>query len=110
MKFSVWRPELFKYDVFETAVQTDAPPQPTHLPRSGPLGLGIAPEEAAYPLPLDARWVGQSDIPVGCIAATKGGISALSGTIANLSPLGKLAAAGTAVLGLLWWRKRRRKR
>lgn len=109
MRYSVWQKNVGRYDVYETPSQTDAPPNPAHLSRSNPHGLGVAPEEAAYPLPLDAKLVGASPIPVGRIAAQKGALQALSGSIVSLSPVGKVAAAVGAYTLYRWWRKRRGK-
>jgi len=70
MIYSVWNHALRRYDYFRTSERSAAvnSPSPKHL-----LGdsdeLGLAPEEAAWPLPSDAVPVGSGKEPKGVIAS-----------------------------------------
>lgn len=99
MLYSVWDPSARSYDYYQTAAAAPtAPPDPTHLERKA---LGLATEEAAWPLPSDARWVGRGAVARGVVAAKRGALGSFAG--------GKTAPAiGFALAAWLLWRSMRR--
>ena len=64
MIYSVFRPDLRRYDYYEDGKATAEFPKPTHI--SG----RIAAEKAAWPLPAGVRKVGEGVVPRGQIART----------------------------------------
>lgn len=70
MKFSVYDYANRRYDVYD-----DGKPGPTHAP-APPVaslgGIGATPEGAAWRLPVGARKVGTSEMPVGRVASLGG--------------------------------------
>lgn len=71
MRYSVWNPERRSYDYYEA--QGDAATHAGAPPRAASSALGATPEQAAWPLPEDARKVGSGDLPQGRIASLYGG-------------------------------------
>jgi hypothetical protein len=69
--YSVWDHAVRAYRYYETPDRSAATsaPKPAHL-RAAPLGL--SPDEAAWPLPSNARPVGQGKYPRGLIASRGG--------------------------------------
>lgn len=91
MMYSVWDHAARAYNYYrtpETSAATSAP-KPAHL-RSARLGL--SPEQAAWPLPSNARLVGKGKYPKGFIAHPKEGLGAvpLSLTTTNMIVMGVL--------------------
>lgn len=109
MIYSVWNQADQAYHYYQTPggdAETHAG-RPKHL-RQTPLGL--APEEAAWPLPSGARYVGRGEQPCGYIASSRSdglrnagtalGILPFDLTIPNLVVLG-----GLAFVAYRWWQK-----
>ena len=72
MMYSVWDHANRQYDYYRSPDKSSATssPKPSHL-RS--VELGLSPEQAAWPLPSNARKVGIGKYPKGYIASTEGG-------------------------------------
>jgi len=93
---SAWNPRTLRYDYYRA---------PAHLLRSGviapparlPLGgaLGIAPEDAARPLPAGARPVGSGPSARGMIASPRGGAA-----LGSILPSGDLFTWAVVLGGL----------
>lgn len=100
MRYSVWNQAHKRYDYYEALGTAGEPtanvPAPKHL-RSKT--LGITPEEAAWPLPADARKIGAGPLPMGRIAR-RGGGSAL-GSAEESSSMVSIALLGIAAY-VLW--------
>lgn len=97
MRYSVWNMSTRKYDYYEgggpsTAIHAGAPPRPVFHN-----ALGATPEQAAWPLPVDAKKVGTGDAAQGRIASM--------GSFGGISGILPVAIAG-AVAWLLFRRKR----
>ena len=71
MRYSVWNPATRSYDYYEA--QGDASIHAGAPPRAASSALGATPEQAAWPLPEDARRVGSGEMPQGRIASRDGG-------------------------------------
>jgi hypothetical protein len=101
MIYSVWNQARRAYNYFQTTIpdtHTSAP-TPRHLKHRT---LGLIPEQAAWPLPENARFVGYGSTPRGHIAQPQKGL----GEIAfGLSPISVLIGA---LLGYVVYRNRRR--
>lgn len=69
MRYSVWNSQQRLYDYYESASvpTTTNAPKPQHLSSRT---LGATVEQAAWPLPSDARKVGQGELAVGMVAVT----------------------------------------
>jgi hypothetical protein len=99
MIYSVWDAGSRSYDYYQTAAAPPtAPPEPTHLRKEA---LGLAPEDAAWPLPGDARWIGRGKEAKGKIAAQR----SVLGDLASGKAPGVLIGLGVAALVLWRWRK-----
>lgn len=98
MTYSVWRPELGLYDYYETSpsLKDTTPPKPS-LSRSP---FGLAPEEAAWKLPLGAKKVGSGKRAKGMIARN-GGLAGLGDLLPDFGSLNILVLA---VGGFFLWR------
>ncbi len=72
MIYSVWSHANRRYDYFQTPTRTEDTnaPKPSHL---GHDTLGLAPEEAAWPLPSGAKFIGSGKYPKGMIASKSSG-------------------------------------
>lgn len=98
MMYSVFNVGTGLFDYFEDSralTSTNTPP-PSHV--SG-RELGMTPEQAAWPLPADAKQVGQGEVAIGRVAVRKGAASGLGGILEGSSTattLGLLVAAGLA--------------
>ena len=104
--YSVWNQGVGMFDYFQDdVVQADlnaAPPK--HLASRA---LGSTVDQAAWPLPPDARPVGQGVAPVGRIASRTGG-GALGGVLGGDDAI--LKAGLLAAAGFLAWRELRPRR
>ena len=96
MMHSVWNHDRRRYDYYQSneTQKSVHPPSPTHIP-SG-TQLGVTPEEAAWPLPGNARYVGSGKYAKGRISSRSSGLGAL-GIIPDLSPV------NIVLLGALGW-------
>ncbi len=76
MIYSVWDHAERVYHYYQTPDRSAATsaPKPAHL-RSAK--LGNSPEQAAWPLPSNAKRVGKGKYPKGHIASTKSGLGIL---------------------------------
>lgn len=105
MTYSVWDHKHRVYRYYETPERSEEAhaPRPAHL---RPTQLGLAPEQAAWPLPSNARLVGSGERPCGQIASKQGGaalgILPVDLTVPNLVVLGAL---GFAAYHYLWRQK-----
>lgn len=92
MRYSVWNQGAKQYDYFETpeVVAKANAPKPS-LPTGK---IGVTPEQAAWPLPKDAKRVGQGPLPQGRIASPEGA--------RGIGPLGYAVLGG---LGYALWRR-----
>lgn len=88
MIYSLWDPALRAYRYFETSEPEDSHARPAHL---RPDRLGLAPEQAGWPLPPGAR-------PVGSGALAKGRLAGLAGMP---TPVPWTALAAVAALAWL---------
>lgn len=78
MFYSVWNQGQGRFDYYQdqrVQQELNAPP-PTHL-RARPLGSTV--DQAAWPLPANARLTGHGLAPIGRIAARPGAPGALAG-------------------------------
>ena len=67
--WSVWRPELGRYDVYASQVAFRHPALGPEKPSLGDVPqIGIAPEDVLPRLPSDAKQLGRSEYPVGRVA------------------------------------------
>lgn len=68
MIYSVWNHAARVYDYYETREKNNATsaPKPGHLK---PSTLGLSPEQSAWPLPSNAKRIGQGKYPKGHIAS-----------------------------------------
>ena len=97
MIYSVWNQGAKAYDYYQSSAQQNGAntPSPSHLKKTS---LGMTPEQAAWPLPSDARKLGRGAFPKGRIAR-KGGAVALSGVGGSEIQIGLLL-----VSAFLIWR------
>lgn len=97
MIYSVWSHADRAYDYYRTPERREATsaPKPAHL-RFAP--LGVAPEDAAWPLPPDAVLFGRGKYPKGHIATRKDVTQALEGFLGV-----DLTITNVALLGLSGW-------
>ena len=99
--YSVWDHAERAYDYYRTPSNSAATssPKPAHL-RSA--ALGLSPDQAAWPLPSDARRVGKGKYPKGHIASRNGGMSL--GILPEITPTNLLlyGALGYMVYTYLW--------
>jgi hypothetical protein len=103
MIYSVWDAGSRSYDYFQTAAATPtAPPEPTHLRSKA---LGLAPEDAAWPLPADAQWIGRGAQAKGKVASRRSG-----GALGDFASGNALPMVGLALAAYLLWRSQRRRR
>lgn len=95
MIYSVWEHGNRRYAYYQTPDRSDAvnSPSPKHL--SGTSELGLVPDEAAWPLPSNAKLIGYGKTAKGQIASVKGGFGLGSFDIASKWPW-LLAGAGAA--------------
>lgn len=101
MTYSVWDQSIKAYRYYETPEpqETVNSPKPRHV-RGG--RIGAAPEQAAWPLPGNARETGTGQYPRGHVATRRG---ALGGLIdIDLTPTNVLliGALGYMVYQFLW--------
>lgn len=99
MIYSVWSQAQRAYDYYRTPERSEdtSAPKASHL-RHGPLGL--APEDAAWPLPANAVWYGRGKYAKGFIASARSPGQALSGLLNidfTITNLGLLALSGYLV-------------
>lgn len=95
MRYSVWNQQTSAFDYYDAPVPaSDAPPNPKHLKARG---MGLAPNEAGWPLPPNAKWVGRGPAAQGYVAT--------SGADAG-APVNWIAIIGFGAAALLLWRKR----
>lgn len=90
MTYSVWDHAARQYDYYQSPERSQATsaPKPDHLRGKA---LGLAPEDAAWPLPAGSRKVGTGKHPVGFIASRESqglGILDVDFTPTNLLLLG----------------------
>lgn len=102
--FSVWdhANRVYKYYESPEASAATSAPKPAHL-RSATLGM--SPEEAAWPLPSNAKFVGRGKYPRGQIASTQSsgnGLGMIDFTPGNMFLFG--------VVGFMTWRFLQRRR
>jgi hypothetical protein len=104
--YSVWNQAGGRYDYFEDRTPDDRAnaPAPKHLKQSATLGL--APEEAMWPLPSGAKRKGSGDKPVGRIAR-RGNGGALGDDLGGFEVSTPIVAL-LAIWGVTWylWRQR----
>lgn len=101
MIYSVWNQSAGVWDYYETYERRMKAnePSPKHLRPAHKLGM--TPQEASWPLPIEARPVGSGPYPKGRIAHPTGG--QLSGFLGFDTQLLRWAALGAA--GFFLWRK-----
>lgn len=101
MIYSVWSHANRAYDYYRTPERSEATsaPKPAHL-RFAPLGM--APEDAAWPLPPGAVLIGRGKYPKGYVASPSSPMRALSGFLDFELNLSNLALAG--LLGWVAWK------
>ena len=107
MRYSVWNPGQRQFDYYDAAGTDDGAhaPKPTHL-RSRALGSTV--EQAAWPLPAGAVYVGTGDHAQGRVATTRAaalGASDEGGL--GLVKIGLLVVAGAVGAKVLLGGKRR---
>lgn len=99
MQYSVWNQGAKRYDYYVVPGTIGEPkanvPPPKHLKHKA---LGVAPEEASWPLPPSARKIGAGKLPIGRIAHSRGGVAL--GAVPEGSTM-KIALLGIAAF-LLW--------
>jgi hypothetical protein len=93
MLYSVWRPELKQYDYYaaQPALGDVYNPPPRQLRSHGELGL--TPDEAAWPLPGDAKRVGQGVLARGMVATLNRGALGSFELTSTVGMLGLVLAA-----------------
>jgi hypothetical protein len=95
MRYSVWNVGKSTFDYYEDARVNPSQntPKPGHLVNRA---LGSTVDQAAWPLPADARPIGSGDVAIGRVAS-RGSSSSALGDVLSQSPLVKagllLAAA-----------------
>jgi len=108
MRYSVWNPGQRQFDYYDGAGDDAGAhaPKPAHL-RARTLGSTI--EQAAWPLPLGATFVGSGAQAQGRIAAPRGGgaLGASDEGGLGLIKIGLLVAAGIVGAKVLTGGKRR---
>jgi len=99
MLYSVMNTKSRRYDYYETgeAEPWHAPPPPR---AKAATALGAVPEDAAWPLPPNARRVGSGDTAQGRIAIRRGSPIGLPGLGAIEPALEVAATAAAMVAGL----------
>lgn len=106
MMFSVWNQGAEAFDYYEDGRAQDVlnVEKPAHLVNRT---LGSTVDQAAWPLPSDARLVGRGPVPVGRIAARRG--AGALGDVADRSlvTVGLVALAAVAAWRLLSPRRTR---
>ncbi len=96
--YSVWNQPAGLFDYYEDSRTQEAlnAPVPKHV---GNRTLGLTIDQAAWPLPVDARKVGSGDVAIGRVAS-RGSAPALGDVLGTSSPMVKagllLAAAALA--------------
>jgi len=98
--FSVWNQGKRSWDYYENG-EPDAranAPVPKHTKTER---LGMTPDELAWPLPANARYVGTGPNARGRVAVRKG-LGSLSG-FAGADSIASLAFLGVASGALIWW-------
>ena len=96
MIYSVWDHGNRRYDYYQTAERSSRVNAPTPKHFSNVHELGMAPEEAAWPLPSGAKFVGSGKTPKGMIAE-RGGASLGFFELRNPLHLLLLGALGIAL-------------
>jgi len=97
MLYSILNRKSRRYDYYETgeAEPWHAPPPP---PAKAPSALGAVPEQAAWPLPAGARYVGNGETAQGRIATRRTlGMPSLPG-IGDIEPALEVAATAAAMV------------
>lgn len=104
--FSVWNQARGGFDYYQDgrAQATLNAERPSHLKART---LGSTVEQAAWPLPSDAKLVGHGDVPIGRIAAVGGRALGASDESSWLR-VGLLLAAGAVAMRVLSPRRSRR--
>lgn len=98
MMYSVWNQGAGVFDYYEDSRTQDTlnAPMPAHV---GHRTLGLTVDQAAWPLPADARKVGEGGVAIGRVAS-RASSRALGDVIGTSNPLVKagllLAAAALA--------------
>ncbi len=97
MQYSVWEPgrQLYSYYEDSREMATLNTPAPKHL-SSRTLGSTVS--QAAWPLPGDARKVGEGGVAIGRIASKSGGGSALGDDVFDKPIVKAGLLAGAAIL------------
>ena len=105
MLYSVWRDG--GYDYYETPSSTadQETPNPRHLRERVTTEIGLAVEEAAWPLPPQAQPAGRGEDARGMIARVSSGLGLGGDQEYTLSH--PLVLAGLAGIGYLLWRVHR---
>ena len=98
--YSVWDHAKRHYDYYRTPEESHSvnAPKPKHLTSTS---LGLAPEQAAWPLPSKARHVGKGKYPKGQIASHKRFDLSGLGLIPDLTPTNILLMGA---LGFMVWK------
>ena len=98
MKYSVWDQGAGLYNYYEDKrVQTTLnTPAPDHITQRA---LGSTVTQAAWPLPPDAKKVGQGDVAIGRVAAAPGSLFGLGDSVVEkpLVKAGMLTAAAILI-------------
>lgn len=108
MHYSVWNQGQGRFDYYQDQrVQQELnTPAPTHI-RARPMGSTV--DQAAWPLPADARLIGHGAVPVGRVAARPGRPAALAGVEGDdVVRAGALLLAGVVAWHVLRPRRGRR--
>jgi hypothetical protein len=102
MMYSVWDHAARTYHYYETPDRSAATsaPKPAHLRSVAKLGL--APEQAAWPLPSGAKLVGRGKYPKGMIASRHSGLGIIP---IDLTPVNMIILGGLGWLLYKHWRK-----
>jgi hypothetical protein len=102
VKYSVWNTATGLFDYFESSRQQRSQnvEKPTHL--RGSQTLGAAVDQAAWPLPSDARPVGSGSVAIGRVASRGGGARALGDGMFGGGGLEDLAVF--ALIGVMFWK------
>lgn len=116
MIYSVYRPELRKYDYYERPQTPDDARNPTsddidrRHPRGGADGqdLGVSSERGGYRLPAGVQFIGRGDAPRGMVATRNpGGAPSSVGGIADV--VAKVPFLGWLAVGLVGYQLLKRK-
>jgi hypothetical protein len=107
--YSVWNQAAGAFDYFEddrTMPVLNAD-KPAHIVSRT---LGSTVDQAAWPLPADARPAGQGTVPVGRIASRGGAGAGALGDVSGFDPLtfGMMLVCGVVAWRVLMPRRRRR--